>query len=1163
MQIGMQNACYFVICLTPLYLTRPNCLRELRWALDMCAAKESTRKMLVLALHPAVSRQGCARIINAAGRAAHVFLPVNDRLKTDKNRLDQWIGHKLSQEAILLLKRLTGQDAVGIQADWLKLQPWLSDDLARDWEEESPVWAEEDAVTLDSLLKRYLPDMLVCITRLPACSDFCFAKFANDELASDPPSQDVLARSDASVIRDCYQRSQTLFSENELVSLLRLGLSDVDIMACVEHGFKKLSVVETQTSEDDVVRIHNPLDSAFRLAACMSGVNFDDARKSWLAYNQLYVGSDRRDPLLQKDPEHQNYCKAARMLEKVTAGIIPRIEEEFEGLHTVCLREVMSQKPPDIDELAWQQSSVALQAWKTALLRHHRDSEICKAASMLEKVESGQTPQHENDPNSLYAKLLPQVMSLKPTDVDEDAWRRSSEKLLQAWKKVLLERLSSDELTKDVDVKHFFRNVPDHHANKLWSIEQGPHQIAKTFCDKGAGEVKRICELDSAKIFNTLQFCKQFPDKFKPAAKAANQSRNIMAHLENSSPKMSNEQYRFIFDSMKKLLQCLDDPSKSLLLKDIQDLDAKELQMVDVASVNNMQKEIEFLRRHVAYLSTAGQAKKFSLHLRAEHSLQVFPNISRAGYFTCKVRIADAAAAVGDYVAGAAVDAGTCLFRASDSLDGYISKISLIDGIGAGDSKAAMAAHTSALIGQDALIDVVILKMHAFSFPTLEREAQRQSELIATLQQMMDSEGCEAAFKKIAGEVKGKLQKSLKLSDSEQRFWDAFGRSPEEAARMVSPSYTPTAKAVVSPSSTPTAKGAAGKSGGIVTLSKGAPAATLAHGGSRDVAHSSDEKSVGSDVSTPEVSSPAAPTSVPRAVPRALPDLLELFGIGSWLPISKQKAWAQLIPNKPGPLSPQDEALFPFLEIDALARPEQSKWIEGERVKFEAAKLTKGERQTLREYALEPSQTENDMLRLLGDRVSFRGVSDSSMSHRARFDLVKKHEAELVTVFPLKGDREFLLKWLNDCAGKLSASPVADASAAVSATVSTGTVLKTLAAPSSASALFASALLEHPAAPSTIMPLATGGATSSPAAALDDDTADLERLVELLARAKVVPPTKRSQFARKLLDQGVCGEQAILTSINADPPDFDLVEDIGMTASQKRCLETYLKNFKL
>jgi hypothetical protein len=233
MQTGMQNAHFFVICLTPLYLTRPNCLRELRWALDMCAAKESTKKLLVLPLHPAVSKKGCSRIIDAAGCPAHVFLPVNDQVKPDVNRLDDWIGHKLSQEAILLLKRLTGQDAVGIQADWLKLQPWLSDDLAQDWEEE----ADQGAVTLNKLLDRCLPDMLNCMMKLPSSSDFSFAEFSDDQLVSDPPSQDILGRSDASVIFACYPRSQTLFTDQELVSLLRVGLSDVDIMACVEHGF--------------------------------------------------------------------------------------------------------------------------------------------------------------------------------------------------------------------------------------------------------------------------------------------------------------------------------------------------------------------------------------------------------------------------------------------------------------------------------------------------------------------------------------------------------------------------------------------------------------------------------------------------------------------------------------------------------------------------------------------------------------------------------------------------------------------------------------------------------------------------------------------------------------------------------------------------------------
>ncbi len=82
------------------------------------------------------------------------------------------------------------------------------------------------------------------------------------------------------------------------------------------------------------------------------------------------------------------------------------------------------------------------------------------------------------------------------------------------------------------------------------------------------------------------------------------------------------------------------------------------------------------------------------------------------------------------------------------------------------------------------------------------------------------------------------------------------------------------------------------------------------------------------------------------------------------------------------------------------------------------------------------------------------------------------------------------------------------------------------------------------------------------AAAPDDDAADLARLVAVLARAKVLPPSIRPDFARKLLDQGVSDEQAIVTSLSAHPPDFDLVRDIGMTAVQQRSLNTYLKDLR-
>ena len=67
----------------------------------------------------------------------------------------------------------------------------------------------------------------------------------------------------------------------------------------------------------------------------------------------------------------------------------------------------------------------------------------------------------------------------------------------------------------------------------------------------------------------------------------------------------------------------------------------------------------------------------------------------------------------------------------------------------------------------------------------------------------------------------------------------------------------------------------------------------------------------------------------------------------------------------------------------------------------------------------------------------------------------------------------------------------------------------------------------------------------------------------MLARAKVLPASKRRDFARKLLDQGVSDERAVWTSLSADPPDFDLVKDIGMTAPQQRSLDSYLKGLKL
>ena len=142
MKRGMANASAFIVCLSPLYLTRPNCLRELMWAMDMCAADKS-KKLCVLPMHPCVSFAGCKAIVNlsTSGCAAQVVLPVDDRCKETPSLLTQVKGHKLSSTAISLLQRLTGVENVGINAEWLKLQPWLSDAEGEDWEETSRPWA--------------------------------------------------------------------------------------------------------------------------------------------------------------------------------------------------------------------------------------------------------------------------------------------------------------------------------------------------------------------------------------------------------------------------------------------------------------------------------------------------------------------------------------------------------------------------------------------------------------------------------------------------------------------------------------------------------------------------------------------------------------------------------------------------------------------------------------------------------------------------------------------------------------------------------------------------------------------------------------------------------------------------------------------------------------
>ncbi len=98
----------------------------------------------------------------AAGCAAQVILPVDDRCKDAPTQLQQLKGHKLSDVAIKLLQRLIGPENVNINAEWLKLQPWRSDVEGENWKETSQPWAgpcEGQTVQLQELIKRLSVDV--------------------------------------------------------------------------------------------------------------------------------------------------------------------------------------------------------------------------------------------------------------------------------------------------------------------------------------------------------------------------------------------------------------------------------------------------------------------------------------------------------------------------------------------------------------------------------------------------------------------------------------------------------------------------------------------------------------------------------------------------------------------------------------------------------------------------------------------------------------------------------------------------------------------------------------------------------------------------------------------------------------------------------------------
>ena len=109
-----------VVVLTPSYLTRPNCLRELRWALDFERAGHIS--VVLMSLHPAVTFEGRLQLVQDGPLRGLVFSSKEKKVK------------QLCPEAIALVKRLN--DVHMNTLPWHELQAWRSDDAKSDWEEQ-------------------------------------------------------------------------------------------------------------------------------------------------------------------------------------------------------------------------------------------------------------------------------------------------------------------------------------------------------------------------------------------------------------------------------------------------------------------------------------------------------------------------------------------------------------------------------------------------------------------------------------------------------------------------------------------------------------------------------------------------------------------------------------------------------------------------------------------------------------------------------------------------------------------------------------------------------------------------------------------------------------------------------------------------------------------
>jgi hypothetical protein len=183
---------------------------------------------------------------------------------------------KLSDATLSLLQRLTGVENEGINAEWLKLQPWMSDAEGEDWEETSHSWAgpcEGKSIKFEQLVQGLCVNVQAAVVAAgPSYPVSLFSDVEERLLRSLPPSQECLTPSDTAMLRGAFPQLLRNFSETDAARLMLLGVHDSEAVGCMVHGVKK----ESEASASG----QNPVDAVFRMAAQISGVDFMQAAAS-------------------------------------------------------------------------------------------------------------------------------------------------------------------------------------------------------------------------------------------------------------------------------------------------------------------------------------------------------------------------------------------------------------------------------------------------------------------------------------------------------------------------------------------------------------------------------------------------------------------------------------------------------------------------------------------------------------------------------------------------------------------------------------------------------------------------------------------------------------------------------------------------------------------